>query len=114
MPPNSDAAILALVETIQTDVHEMKSTLKGHIDTEPSEWASVLSDLIGKAFPAGDPDGHRRFHEAAIEAAEDRAKFWKDMRNALAKWGLLGFTLWALKGLFDHAMVAINAAAHIK
>lgn len=110
----SETAILALVKSIQHDVHEMKNTLKSHIETEPIEWTNQLRNLMNEAFPSGDPNGHRRFHEAAIEAAEDRAKFWKEMRNALAKWGLIGFALWLLKAMYDHAMIAIAAGLHIK
>jgi hypothetical protein len=47
------------------------------------EFAAHLSAeaaLIAKAFPDGDPDGHRRAHEAQIRESEERAEFWSRMR----------------------------------
>ena len=39
-----------------------------------------------------DYDGHRRFHEAKIRAAEAEARFWDELKLDIAKkgtWGLL-------------------------
>lgn len=39
-----------------------------------------------------DIDGHRRYHEAMIEAAKEQAAFWRDLKLDIAKkgaWGLL-------------------------
>lgn len=110
----NDAAMLALIQTIQEDVTEMKSTLTGHIATEPKEWAKVLSELMVKAFPEGDADGHRRFHEANIKSAEQKAAFWAKMTYEITKWGLLGFLLWTLKTLVEAAVVWIQSGGHIK
>ncbi|WP_321902114.1 hypothetical protein [Paraburkholderia tropica] len=57
-------------------------------------------DDLHKAFPGGDPDGHRRYHESLIERAEARTKFYNDLRSELAKKGLwallvlIGLALW--------------------
>src|ERR1700761_3001234 len=57
-------------------------------------------DDLRKAFPGGDWDGHRRYHETLIERAEARTKFYDDLRAELAKKGmwallaLLGVALW--------------------
>ena len=62
-----------------------------------------LTEILGEvrrihgAFPrteAGecDLDGHRKYHEALIEAAKEQAEFWRDLRRDLAKkgaWSLL-------------------------
>ena len=106
--------MLALVQTIQGDLNDMKLSLNNHISTEPKEWARVLSDLMAKSFPEGDPDGHRRFHEASIKKAEDSAAFWHDMRKSAARWGLVGFTLWALKTLLEAGALWVQNGAHLK
>lgn len=36
-----------------------------------------------------DFDGHRRYHESMIKAAEEQAKFWKELRIDIAKKGVL-------------------------
>jgi len=39
-----------------------------------------------------DFDGHRRYHESMIEAAEAQTQFWREMKLEIAKkgiWGLL-------------------------
>lgn len=47
------------------------------------------------AFPRnelGEPDveGHRRFHDMKIKAAEQEAEFWRDLKLEIAKKGLAG------------------------
>ena len=39
-----------------------------------------------------DIDGHRRYHEAMIDAAKEQAQFWRELKLDIAKkgaWGLL-------------------------
>lgn len=62
-----------------------------------------LKELLGEvrrfhgAFPRTDDgecdlDGHRKYHEALIVAANEQAEFWRDLRRDLAKkgaWSLL-------------------------
>jgi hypothetical protein len=48
-------------------------------------------DGLAKGFPDGDPDGHRRLHEALARKEESRAKFYEDLRLKLVERGL-----WAL------------------
>lgn len=45
---------------------------------------------IKKAFPNGDIDGHRRYHDAAIKAAEAQERFWDDLKLDVAKKGVWG------------------------
>jgi hypothetical protein len=56
-------------------------------------------DDLAKGFPGGDPEGHRRAHEALIRKAEARAKFYEDLCSELAKKGL-----WALLALIGIAV----------
>jgi len=102
----SDEPMLVLVQGIQYDVHNlqrdveaMRTDLANHISTEPNDWAKALSMLMADAFPEGDAEGHRKIHEANIKAAEDKAAFWSKMTYELKKWGLIGFTLWAICAL---------------
>lgn len=42
------------------------------------------TDQLLHAFPAGDTDGHRRYHEAVIE--------WRELRNKLVREALIKVT----------------------
>lgn len=45
-------------------------------------------DELQRAFPGGDPEGHRRAHEQMIEQAAARTRFWMDMRGKLLEKGI--------------------------
>ncbi|WP_430230466.1 hypothetical protein [Paraburkholderia tropica] len=79
--------------------HSENVTAAGVADRKLDEVIRRVDDLH-KAFPGGDWDGHRRYHETLIERAEARAKFYNDLRAELAKKGvwaliaLIGIALW--------------------
>jgi hypothetical protein len=87
-------SIIQLVTEIHKDVKDLDRKLTEHMTSETTELAKAMTELMSKAFPAGDPEGHRHHHEAVIKQAEEKAKFWQEMRIAGAKWaglGVLGF-----------------------
>lgn len=59
----------------------------------------ILAEVrkINNAFPRDedgevDHDGHRRYHESLIKAADAQEKFWRELRLDIAKkgvWGIL-------------------------
>lgn len=65
-------------------------------------------DALQRAFPGGDPEGHRRFHEALIEQAAERAKFWRELRGKLMERGI-----WAA-GLFLVGLLVLWLKGEIK
>lgn len=58
-------------------------------------------DAFIAGFPDGDPDGHRRYHEAMIERAKAGTEFRRKLLFELTKWGLLGFTGWLCLSLWQ-------------
>ncbi|MEK6294169.1 MAG: hypothetical protein V4793_22845 [Paraburkholderia tropica] len=78
--------------------HSENVTAQSVADRKLDEVIRRVDDLH-KAFPGGDWDGHRRYHETLIERAEARAKFYNDLRSELAKKGL-----WALLALIGVAL----------
>lgn len=55
-------------------------------------------DDLHKAFPGGDWDGHRRYHETMIEKAKARGMFYQELTTHLVKggaWALIVFLAWA-------------------
>lgn len=104
----ANAAVIKLIEQVQTSVDELRDLVNGHISGLEDQRKAIIADLLREAFPEGDHEAHRRYHESLIRAAEDRAAFWKKMRDELAKWGLIGFTGWALWALIQAAVAAIH------
>lgn len=77
------------------EVHLAKSD-NAHLDKRFDEVMEVLQKMNG-AFaknPDGsvDYDGHRKYHESMIAAAEAQTQFWRELKLEIAKkgvWGLL-------------------------
>jgi len=67
-----------------------------HIEERLDELLDEMHKITG-AFARNndgsiDFDGHRRYHESMIEAAEAQTQFWREMKLEIAKkgiWGLL-------------------------
>lgn len=47
-------------------------------------------EKMHSAFPDGDTDGHRKYHEARIAAAVAEERFWTDLKLDMAKKGVWG------------------------
>lgn len=96
--PNSGfAVLLAMVEDTNANVNRLRTELADGMTVQKL----ALEDVLADAFPEGDPVGHRKHHEAVIQAAEDKAEFWKTMRTELGKYGLVAFTGWAIYYLWQ-------------
>lgn len=83
---NSDALLL-LVQTVHGDLKALDAKMSTHM-------TDAISEVLHRAFPAGDPEGHRIAHEKAMQAISDRAEFWRKMLFEVSKYGLLGFLGW--------------------
>ena len=56
-------------------------------------------DLWNRAFPHGDPESHRAYHQSKIDAAEAEKEFYQTLKMKLAEAGALGalkLVLWLL------------------
>jgi len=82
--------LLELVRQVHESQKNLDKRLTRHMTDETNELALAVSKLMREAFPEGDPEGHRRHHELVIKQAEEKAKFWQEMRVAGAKWLGLG------------------------
>lgn len=94
-------AVVAAVDSLRDEVGqrhvENTSTLQ-ELDLKVNVAIDRIDDLH-KAFPGGDWEGHRRYHETLIAKAEARTRFYDDLRAELAKKGI-----WALIGLLGLAL----------
>ena len=82
--------LVKMIEQIHTEQKQMDVKLSKHMATETHELAEAITKMMSEAFPEGDPSGHRLHHELVIKQAEEKAKFWAEMRVAGAKWAGLG------------------------
>jgi hypothetical protein len=103
--PRDVAAVLTLVTEVHRDVKDLSARLTVHMTDETMELAEEIATLMRKAFPEGDPDGHRRHHELVIKQAEARAAFWQKMSFEISRWGLIGFLGWAAIALWKSFLV---------
>lgn len=69
-----------------------------HIERMLAEIQASIG-CLHKAFPDGDIDGHRKYHEAKIRAAQAEEIFWTDLKLDIAKKGAWGIII-VLVGLF--------------
>lgn len=95
---NAVMAILENRETqlfdISTRIEEMANryeTLSKALDHFLSTHQEKFQEVHG-AFPNEDLQGHRKYHERLLQAADAETKFWNDLKLDLAKkgtWGIL-------------------------
>lgn len=91
------AALMEMMKETNANVSQLRVDLHDGISAQKL----ALEDVLADAFPEADPVGHRKAHEAAIKAAEEKAKFWADVRASTAKWGIAGVLGWAALSLWN-------------
>ena len=89
-----DKALVLLLREMLANLKELDSKLTVHIAAEQVELAQAVAGIVIKAFPAGDPEGHRKAHEETMLAIHDRAEFWKKLLFEISKYGVIGLISW--------------------
>ena len=79
----------------------------------------ILAEVkhMRSAFPKdedGDVDyeGHRKYHESLIRAAEAQAEFWNDLKREVAKKGILAALVIVLGLLWLGAQTKLGISVH--
>ena len=89
------------IETIQMEAIEavverlMAKLIAQHEVNERAMW----DEWMTRAFPEGDPESHRTYHQAKITAAKAEQEFYQTLKVKLAEAGALGLlklVLWLL------------------
>lgn len=83
------AAILAIKDDL--DQRHSENITRAEVTDKKVDEAIRRIDDLHKAFPGGDWEGHRRYHEAMIERIEKRSKLYDAMLTELTTKGM-----WAL------------------
>lgn len=68
----------------------------------------VKVDAMSAAFPGGDTDGHRRYHEAVIERIELRNKLLREALLKLAQAGAVAGMGWLLLAIWQAFKIGIK------
>lgn len=76
--------VLDAINVLQQSFDKRHTENTGHLEALEEKVDQVL-----KGFPDGDPASHRKFHEALINRAQAREKFWNDLRSELIRKGIL-------------------------
>jgi hypothetical protein len=92
------AAAIHALSTSMDQRHCENITAQSVTERKVDEVIRRVDDLH-KAFPGGDWEGHRRYHEELIRKMEARSEFYEDLRSELARKGI-----WAVLGLVGLAM----------
>ena len=80
------------LETIQMEAIEavverlMAKLIAQHEVNERAMW----DEWMTRAFPEGDPESHRAYHQAKITAAKAEQEFYQTLKVKLAEAGVLG------------------------
>ena len=86
--------MLHMIKELQGSVKELSAKMNYHHAVFREEVERSVAKVYSTAFPDGDPDGHRRHHEAVIAKAEAQAALWKEVQGHLIKSGLLSALAW--------------------
>ena len=75
----------------QGDRHETKEemSIEHKLDLILDEFKKLEGAFARNEDGSIDFDGHRRYHEAMIKAAEEQEKFWRDLKMEIAKKGVI-------------------------
>ena len=101
---NNAEAIKRLEQSMRYTHATLTESIQRAADAAESEKTSVnetMSEIAARAYPDGDPDGHRHAHEAWIRKVEENAAFWRKMREELTKYGLIAFLGFAAVALWQ-------------
>ena len=86
---------LGSIESIAETLHDIYTNTQ-HTDRRVNDIMVSMGAYIAKqevymkGFPNDDPHGHRKAHEAMIDAAQRRARFYDLMITEVSKYSILG------------------------
>ena len=87
---SEDRAHLLIREAIDSSLRFHEKEMLRQMDSRFTQ----LEGLIKSAFPDGDPDGHRRAHEAEIESANGWGKLKADLLSKIMTGGVWAGVVW--------------------
>jgi hypothetical protein len=92
MLPSDNTELAKAVWALKADLdarHIENTDRQSDADRKISEISERLQKVLTSAFPEGDADSHRLYHESLIKRNEAREKLWKEVLAKLITHGLL-------------------------
>ena len=86
--------LMVVIRQLKDDIALLSQQFHDHRIEEDSRLEKAIETLMNKSFPNGDAVGHCTAHHAYIQAAVDRAEFWKKLLFELTKYGVIGLLGW--------------------
>lgn len=77
----------AAVQELKGEVRDLKDGL-ARVETSVGQFV--------KAFPGGDADEHRKYHDTRIQKAQDRHRLWQGMQLAIAIAAVVAVASWVI------------------
>lgn len=86
-------AVVDAVDSLRNEIgaRHVENTSNLELMQRELQVAIERIDDLARGFPDGDPEGHRRAHEALIRKAEARARLYEKLLEELASKGLWAF-----------------------
>lgn len=89
--------------------HDASAGRQTATDQKIEEMSERLQKVLTSAFPDGDADSHRLYHESLIKRNEARERLWNDVRAKLITHGLLAAAGVMVLALLLYAKNAIRS-----
>jgi hypothetical protein len=92
MPPGDNSELAKAVWALKADLdarHTENTDRQTDTDIKISAISDRLEKVLTSAFPEGDADSHRLYHESLIKRNEARERLWKEVLAKLITHGLL-------------------------
>lgn len=86
---------------------EQERTMLTNISAAIADNTAKTEQLL-RAFPAGDTDGHRRYHEAVIEWRELRNKMVREALIKVAQAGAVAGAGWVVIALWQSIKLTVK------
>lgn len=92
MAPGDNSELAKAIWALKADLdarHTDNADRQTETDRKINEISDRLQKVLTSAFPAGDADSHRLYHESLIARNQAREKLWNEVRAKLITHGLL-------------------------
>lgn len=101
-PPQNDALLQIVLDG--------QKRIEDKLDIMERDRESIDAALhrLMQAFPAGDPEGHRHYHDEQIKLIQARRELYQQILRELMKWGVLGVAAFIAYACYLYAKTLIT------
>jgi hypothetical protein len=103
-------AVVAAVDNLRDEIGTRHVENTSNLELMQKELKVAIDriDDLSKGFPDGDPDGHRRAHEAQIRKAEARTRLYEKLYEELATKGILALLAFVGSAVIYYAAAKLH------